>query len=158
MINLSNGHCIENAVASGALGFDYRGWPWERPLVALGLIKPELFTVFIKTLTLNPRKGNLRWWKPWECVALIPGGSVNKVGLTNPGIEWWCRRVAPSINFQKYSIAGSIHGDDKELVEMATILNPFPLVAIEVNRSCPNFARVSFFCLTTLTYRWTYVI
>ena len=138
MINLSNGHCIENAVASGALGFDYRGWTWERPLVALGLIKPELFTVFIKTLTLNPRKGNLRWWKPWECVALIPGGSVNKVGLTNPGIEWWCRSIAPTIDFKRYAIAGSIYGDEEELVTMAKRLNSFDLVALEVNPSCPN--------------------
>jgi hypothetical protein len=46
-------------VASGALAFDGKGWPWERPLVWLGLIKPELFTVVIKSLTRNPRRGNL---------------------------------------------------------------------------------------------------
>ena len=105
MITLSNGHAFEYMVASGALAFDGKGWPWERLLVWLGLIKPELFTVVIKSLTRNPRPGNLRWWKPWTCVRLIPGGSVNKVGLTNPGIEWWCKKVGPKLDFQKFPTA-----------------------------------------------------
>jgi len=138
MITLSNGHAFKYMVASGALAFDGKGWPWERPLVWLGLIKPELFTVVIKSLTRNPRVGNLRWWKPWTCVRLIPGGSINKVGLTNPGIEWWCREVGPKLDFQKFPTAGSIFGDEKELVEMAEMLNRFDLVALEVNVSCPN--------------------
>ena len=138
MIKLSNGHAFEYMVASGALAFDGKGWPWERPLVWLGFIKPELFTVVIKSLTRHPRVGNLRWWKPWSCVRLIPGGAVNKVGLTNPGIEWWCENVGSKLDFKKFPIAGSIFGDEKELVEMARMLNPFDLVALEVNVSCPN--------------------
>lgn len=138
MITLSNGHAFKYMVASGALAFDGQGWPWERPLVWLGLIKPELFTVVIKSLTRHPRPGNLRWWKPWTCVRLIPGGSVNKVGLTNPGVEWWCREVGPKLNFRKFPTAGSIFGDERELVEMAGMLNRFDLVALEVNVSCPN--------------------
>ncbi len=138
MIKLSNGHTFEYMVASGALAFDGKGWPWERPLVWLGFIKPERFTVAIKSLTRHERKGNLRWWKPWTCIRLIPGGSVNKVGLTNGGIEWWCRKVGPTIDFKKYAVVGSIFGDLKELVEMALMLNRFDFVAIEVNFSCPN--------------------
>lgn len=138
MIKLSNGHSFEYVVASGALAFDGLGWPWEKPLVAIGFIKPELFTVFIKSLTRQPRKGNLRWWKPWECVRPIKGGAVNKVGLTNLGVEWWCKRVGPKIDYKKYSIAGSIFGEEHDLVEMAEMLNHFNLVALEVNVSCPN--------------------
>lgn len=138
MITFSNGHVFEYMVASGSLAFDGKGWPWERPLVWLGLIKPELFTVVIKSLTRNPRSGNLRWWKPWTCVRLIPGGSVNKVGLTNRGIEWWCNEVGPTLDFQKFAIVGSIFGDEKELVEMTEMLNPFDFVGLEVNVSCPN--------------------
>src|SRR6185369_4551400 len=106
MIMLSNGHKFEYMAASGALAYNGKGWLWERPLVGLGLIEPRLFTIVIKTLTRKPRKGNLRWWKPWTCVRLIPGGSVNKVGLTNPGIDWWCWEVAPTIDFKKLSIFG----------------------------------------------------
>lgn len=138
MITFLNGHAFKYMVASGALAFDGKGWPWERPFVRVGLIKPELFTVVIKTLTRNPWAGNLRWWKLWDCVRLISGGSVNKVGLTNPGIEWWCRDIGPKLDFHKFPIVGSIFGDEKELVEMAEMLNRFDLVGLEVNDSCPN--------------------
>ncbi|MBU6427095.1 hypothetical protein KGQ27_02535 [Patescibacteria group bacterium] len=138
MITLSNGHAFKYMVASGSLAFDGKGWPWERPLVWFGLIKPKLFTVVIKTLTRNPRPGNLRMWKPWTCVRLIPGGSVNKVGLTNPGVEWWCRDIGPTLDFHKIPLVGSIFGEEKELVEMTEKLNRFDLVGMEVNPSCPN--------------------
>lgn len=138
MIRLSNGHVLKYVVASGALAFDGKGWLWERPLMWLGLIKPELFTVVIKTLTRNPRPGNLRWWKPWTCVRLIPGGSVNKIGLTNPGVEWWCKKIGPRLDFKKYPLAGSIFGNKNELIEMAQMFNKFNFVAVEVNPSCPN--------------------
>lgn len=138
MIHLSNKHSFEHMIASGALAFDGKGWWWERILVWFGLIRPELFTVVIKSLTRHPRKGNLNMLKPWTCVRLIPGGAVNKVGLTNPGIEWWCREVAPTIDFKKYSIVGSIFGTEEECVEMAPMFNRFPIKALEVNCSCPN--------------------
>ncbi len=133
-------------VASGALAFDGKGWPWERPLVWAGLIRPELFAVTIKSLTRHPRTGNLRWWKPWtwlpfspwSCVRFVLGGVVNKVGLTNPGIDWWCREIGPRLDYQGRLIIGSIFGDASELVEMAEMLNRFDLVAIEINVSCPN--------------------
>lgn len=139
MITLSNGHVFQYMVASGALAFDGYGWPWERPLVAVGLIKPELFTVVIKTLTRNPRKGNLKVWRPWSCVRLLDGNSaVNKVGLTNPGIDWWREKIGPHVDRRKLALVGSIFGDRKELVEMARILNNFDLVGLEINASCPN--------------------
>ncbi len=137
-IILSNGHILQYVVASGALAFDGKGWPWERPLVWLGLIKPELFTVVIKTLTRHPRPGNLRMWKPWDSVRLIPGGSVNKIGLTNPGIDWWCQKVAQHTDFQKVPLIGSIFGEEHELLDMTDKLNRFDLVGLEVNPSCPN--------------------
>jgi dihydroorotate dehydrogenase len=138
MIELSNGHVLEYAVSSGSLAFDGRGWPWEKPLVRAGLIRPELFTVVLKTLTRRPRAGNLRWHKPWSCVRLLPGGSVNKVGLTNPGVDWWCRDVAPGLDYRRQPLVASIFGDPGELAEMTAMMNRFDLVGIEVNPSCPN--------------------
>ena len=138
MIRLSNGHSLDHVVSSGSLAYDARGWPWERPMVDVGLIRPDLFTVVLKTLTRSPREGNLRWHKPWSCVALVPGGAVNKVGLTNPGIDWWCRDVGPKLDFIRGRIVASIFGDDAELVAMAEMLNGFGLSGLEVNPSCPN--------------------
>jgi dihydroorotate dehydrogenase len=120
------------------LAFDSAGWPWEWPLRWTGLIRPNLFTVVSKTLTRRPRRGNLRWYKPWSCVRLIPGGAVNKVGLTNPGIDWWCDAVGPKVCAGKIALVASIHGDARELGEMAGMLNAFDLVGIEINSSCPN--------------------
>ena len=138
MIKLSNGHCFEYMAASGALAFDGKGWIWEVPLKWLGLINPLLFTVVIKTLTLQPRRGNLRWYNPFRCVRFLKGGIVNAVGLTNPGINWWCQRIGPRINLKGPPLIGSILGEPNELVELAKMLNGYPLVGLEINASCPN--------------------
>ncbi len=142
MITLSNRHYFEYAAAC-ALGFDGQGWPHEQPLRWLGLLDPSLFTVFSKTLTRNPRPGNLRWYNPAGCIRLIRNGSKiigvhNAVGLTNPGIDWYCRKIGPKVDSIKVPLAGSIYGDPHELGEMAQMLNDFDLVALEINAFCPN--------------------
>lgn len=142
MIRLSNGHCFEYMTASGALGYDGKGWPWEWPLRWIGLLDHSLFTVVIKTLTREPKKGNFRWYNPFGCIRIIDGGVVNAVGFTNPGIEWWCRKVGPTVDSRKIPLVGSIFSEEpEELVEMAIMLNPFDLVALEINASCPNAGR-----------------
>ena len=138
MISLSNGHRLDHVVASGSLAFDGRGWAWERPLVRAGLIRPELFTVVLKTLTRHPRIGNLRWTDPWSCVRPVRGGAVNKVGLTNPGFDWWLRDIGPTLDYRRVATVASLFGDDAELADMARALNRFDLAGIEVNPSCPN--------------------
>lgn len=138
LIELSNGHNFEYMAASGALGFDGQGWFWERPLKLLGLLDPSLFTIVIKTLTLSPRKGNLRMFNPFGCIRLMRGGTINAVGLTNPGIEYWCDKIAPRVDFVRNPITGSIFGEPDELVRIAKMLNDFDLVALEINASCPN--------------------
>jgi dihydroorotate dehydrogenase (NAD+) catalytic subunit len=69
---------------------------------------------------------------------MIRGGAVNKVGLTNPGIDYWCEKIAPKIDFSKGNIVVSIFGTGDELVIMAKKLERFNLAATEVNDSCPN--------------------
>jgi dihydroorotate dehydrogenase (NAD+) catalytic subunit len=139
MIKLSNnGHIFEFMAASGALAFDGLGWPWEQPLRWTGLLDETVFTTVIKTLTLKPHQGNLRWYNPFRCIRFLPGGVLNAVGLTNPGIEWWCRKIGPHIDSDRAPLMGSILGEPKELILMAKILNDFNLVGIEINASCPN--------------------
>ncbi len=139
MIKLSNGHEFEYMVASGALGFDGKGWPWEWPLRWIGLLNPSLFTIVIKTLTYYPKKGNLRWYNPLGCIRPMWGGAVNSVGLSNEGIDWWCDRIAPKVDRKRVSLVGSISSDKvSELIAMAKKLDYFDLVALEINWSCPN--------------------
>lgn len=145
MIKLSNGHKFEYMAASGALAFDGKGWPWEQPLrlsipgITKPLLDPALFTTVIKTLTLEPRKGNLRWYNPLSCIRFLDGGALNSIGLTNPGIKWWCEEIGPKIDNSKQAMVASIFSDDiEELEKMALMLNDFDLIGLEINRSCPN--------------------
>jgi len=141
MIVFSDGRKVNYFIASGALAFDGKGWFWERLQVWLGWIKRSLFAITLKSLTLPPRKGNLRWWKPWECVRLILEGAVNKVGLTNPGFYKWLKKTAPKLDFKSQNIIISLFGTLEEILEMVAHLNGAQfkgLLAIELNVSCPN--------------------
>jgi len=144
MIKLSNGYELEFLVSSGAQAFDGRGWFWEWPFRWLGLLDPRAFTIVVKTLTLKPRKGNLRWYKPWGCVRLIPGGTVNAVGLTNPGLDWWTRRCLPRMHRMGYQAVASVYPENEgEAYEFAHRLKPLSLAAIELNASCPNTGQLT---------------
>jgi dihydroorotate dehydrogenase (NAD+) catalytic subunit len=144
MIKLSNGHSFDFMAASGALGYNGKGWAWEKPLRWLNLLDETLFTIVIKTITLYPRKGNLRWYNPFRAVRFLSDGTVNAVGLTNPGIEWWCRKVGPGLDSKKRPLVASIWGESEELSVMARMLNDFDLKGLEINASCPNVGSHSF--------------
>jgi dihydroorotate dehydrogenase (NAD+) catalytic subunit len=138
MITLSNGYSFEYATASGALGLAGKGYLHEQLFKLVGLINPALFLNFGKTPTFGPRKGNFRWWKPWQTIRPLPGGALNAFGLRNRGIHWWAENIGPQIDSSKIPFAGSIFGDANELREMTAIMNRFDLLAIEINASCPN--------------------
>ncbi len=141
MIRFSNGAQVEFLTGSGALGFDGRGWWWEYPLRWLGVLNPHDFAIVVKTLTLRPRKGNLRWYAPWRCVRLIRGGAVNAVGLTNPGVDWWLRTCYPRMRRMNLQIVVSVYPESvEEARAFAQKLRPLPMTALELNASCPNVA------------------
>lgn len=140
MITLSNRHSFEFVAASGALGFDGKGWPWEQPLRWVGLLKPELFTIITKSISLKPKRGNLSLLSPWRSVRLCKGGAVNAVGLTNPGIDGWLKEIYPQIAKSPWSFVCSIVGEElQDYMELAAKLkNCTTLKGIEINASCPN--------------------
>jgi dihydroorotate dehydrogenase len=143
MIQLTNDYSFDFAVASGALGFDGRGWWWEKPLRWLGLIDPRKFLVITKTLTRHPRRGNLRWWCPWRCVRPVHSGFVNAVALTNPGLDGWFQRYYRHVVDDNLDIAVSIAPETvKEAKWMAMRImagnHHQRIKAIELNLSCPN--------------------
>ncbi|MCS6919285.1 MAG: HisA/HisF-related TIM barrel protein [Fimbriimonadales bacterium] len=141
MIKFSNGEQVEFFTGSGALGFDGRGWWWEYPLRWMGVLNPRDFAIVVKTLTLRPRKGNLRWYAPWRCVRLIRGGAVNAVGLTNPGVDWWLRACYPRMRRMGLQIVVSVYPESlDEARAFAQKLRPLQIAAIELNASCPNVA------------------
>ena len=150
-------------IASGALGFDGRGYWFESLHRLLGLIDPTPFVVIAKTVTRPPMRGNLRWWKRFGgCVRLLDvggnplnewhylrssariAGTVNAVGLTNPGLDAWCRwyrvRWQTDSRFQLIPLVPSILASSPwEAAEMAEQLTYLPrLAGVEVNLYCPN--------------------
>jgi dihydroorotate dehydrogenase len=134
---------MQFVTASGAMRYDGKGWPWEQPLKLCRLLDIHLFTHFMKTVTLYPRQGNFRWWKPWDCVRPIWNnyeivGAVNAFGLTNPGFMWWARKIGQKVDSSKVELAGSIFGDPLDIERMAKGMNDFDIVALELNASCPN--------------------
>lgn len=136
-IRLSNGHILKYVAASGALAYDGKGWWYDQPFRWAGLLQEDLFTVVMKTVTFRPRRGNYRWWKPWDVLRFIPDGTVNSFGLTNEGIDWLIRRVIPRLD-STCRLVPSIFGEPEELAEMTKTLNDWDFAAVEVNASCPN--------------------
>lgn len=144
MIKLSNDYMFDFACGSGALGFDGKGWPWEKPLKWLGVLDPSKFTVVLKTLTLNPIVGNLSLWHPWTCVRLLPNGSVtNCVGLTNPGITGWYKKYYPIKYDYALSIKTSSVSEAGSIVSYLKSYNIIDIKYIELNISCPNVKYLS---------------
>jgi len=139
-IRLSNGYPLDNVVANGALGFDGKGYPWENILEWLRLIEIDrrLLAITIRTLTMEKRQGNLRWYNPLVVIPL-PGGVINSVGLRNPGLKGWWKEYAPNIDWENLNLINSIYSDNTdELVEMIKIMDKLPFKAHEINFSCPN--------------------
>jgi dihydroorotate dehydrogenase len=121
--------------ASGALAFDGRGWPWEKPLVWAGAIQPNLFTNIAKTITFLPQPGNNLFY----CVRFLPGGVVNAVKMRNKGMNWWHENIGSKVDRQKEALIASVYFESEpQMKAMAAMLNQVDLVGVEVNDSCPN--------------------
>lgn len=144
MLTLSNGHSFSVATAAGALGFDGRGYLWEKyALIPLRVIDPRLYTIITKTFTPNPRKGNMRWWRPCVWPFGLRGGAVNQMGLPNPGICWLVdqhkrgRFPVPGLP----TIVSITPETSLEAEAMGSALNKMrEIKGIEINVSCPNVA------------------
>lgn len=140
MIRFNHGYEMDFCCASGALGFNGDGYWWEQPLRWLGLLRPDETTIVCKTVTVQPRKGNLKSYKPWECVRPLGGGSfVSAIGLTNPGINVWINKHFPHIERRGYNAAPSIAPETlTEAKVMGGLLSNLNVPFIEVNISCSN--------------------
>jgi dihydroorotate dehydrogenase (NAD+) catalytic subunit len=104
-----------------------------------------LFVIITKTITLKETIGNLKWYAPWRCVALLPGGSVvNAVGLTNLGIDKFYYKYKNIIKKDKLKIIVSIGPKNvAEAEAIAGVLNEFNIIGIELNLFCPNVKEIS---------------
>ncbi len=142
MITLSNRYTFDYLISSGAWGDVGRGWWYDQPWFALGLMKRRPFAVVTKSVSRFPMKGN-RSFKDWfgvGCVRFIPDGVVNAVGLTNDGFHVWFDKVKRYVRPNDWRLIPSLYGSTEDLVYMIDRLNQsgLPFVALQINMSCPN--------------------
>ncbi len=97
----------------------------------------KLGGIVSKTITLNPRKGNL---PPRTCET--PAGMLNSIGLENPGLKVFIKEKLPVLKRTGIPIIVSIASETGDLAEfkiLAQELNKIKKVdALELNISCPN--------------------
>ncbi len=114
-------------VASGTFGYGQEMTGFV-DLARLGGIVP-------KTITPQPRKGNV----PWRTVETA-SGLLNSIGLDNDGVETFLAKQLPFLAGCGSPVIVSIAGGDAdEFVGLARRLEGVPgIAAIELNISCPN--------------------
>lgn len=77
--------------------------------------------------------------RPPPRVAPAAIGMLNGIGIQNPGIENWLEEFAPAIRSVDVPIWGSAVGQSPEEFSLVGRgLESAPVVAIEINLSCPN--------------------
>ncbi|HEY3282537.1 MAG TPA: dihydroorotate dehydrogenase [Armatimonadota bacterium] len=118
-------------VASGTFGYgrEIEGVVEDVPISSLG-------GIILKTVTLEPRKGN-----PGTRTVETYGGLLNTIGLQNIGIRAMVEEVLPGLQGCGTAIIVNIGGSTvEEYVEVARILRSEGqgYDGVELNISCPN--------------------
>lgn len=94
----------------------------------------KLGAVSTKGLSLKPREGN-----PMPRIVETPSGMINAIGLQNVGIEAFIRDKLPFLEERGVVVIANIFGNTlDEYVEIARMLEPTSVQAVELNISCPN--------------------
>ncbi len=114
-------------VASGTFGYG---------LEAMELYDlSRLGAVVTKGISLKPREGNAP-----ERIAETPCGMLNSIGLQNPGVEGFLKKIYPQIEHIDTHFIANVFGEsEEEYVEVCLALEEAQkIVAYELNVSCPN--------------------
>ncbi|MBU6201103.1 MAG: tRNA-dihydrouridine synthase [Acidobacteria bacterium] len=98
----------------------------------------DLGAVVVKSLAPYPWEGN-----PSPRLVGVPGGMLNAVGLSGPGIPRWIERDLPLLEREGATVVVSVWGRTADEYEDAAVLLAdvsARLAAVEVNLSCPNLS------------------
>ena len=115
--------------ASGTFGF---GAEWV-DFYDIG----RLGAIMTKAVTVKPRLGN-----PMQRMVETPAGTLNAIGLQNPGLEGFIAEKMPYLREFDCAVIVNIAADRMEdFNTLAERLDSVPgIAALEVNISCPNQA------------------
>lgn len=138
-IRVKNRFFIGSGPAKYGNGYNIYENPLNCILFKTGLIKPELFGgVVTKTITIDPRKGNYRWYKPWKVLRKLPDGYVNRFGWNNCGIKEFISRFYPAIKLDNLIPSIGALKSPREFLIIIAMLNKINILAVELNISCPH--------------------
>jgi dihydroorotate dehydrogenase (NAD+) catalytic subunit len=95
----------------------------------------KLGAVVVKGLSYKPRTGN-----PPQRIVETPCGMLNSIGLQNPGVEYFSKKILPELKKYDTVIIANVFGEDEEeYLKVAEFLDKTEGVeALELNVSCPN--------------------
>lgn len=95
----------------------------------------KLGAIVTKGISLKPREGN-----PPERIAETPCGMLNSIGLQNPGVDDFLKKIYPVVKGIDTHIIANVFGEtEEEYVEVCLALEGADkIVAYELNVSCPN--------------------
>lgn len=148
---------VEAFIASGGCNFLGDGWWWHRFLFLLPGFNTEGACIIGKTMTLDPRKGNMPLTENYQPREIFPrcivikrkyASVLNAVGLSSPGAAelfrhpCWMRVRPPFV----YSFMATGEDGEERLEEIrglvAIMKSRAPIrgdgVALEINISCPS--------------------
>ncbi|MDR3124337.1 MAG: dihydroorotate dehydrogenase [Endomicrobium sp.] len=116
--------------ASGAFGYGYE----LADLIPLN----KLGAILTKTITLEPKSGNLQ-----PRIAEVSSGLLNSIGLQNIGAKAFIKEPLENLSKVGLPIIVSVAGSCvKEYVQTVEILSAQDTIsAIELNLSCPNLKK-----------------
>ncbi len=94
----------------------------------------KLGGIITKGTSLKPRSGNK---SPRVCETA--SGMLNRIGLQNPGVEYFAQNDLPFLRkFDTAIIVNACGSTVDEYVELCKILNTLDIDGVELNLSCPN--------------------
>jgi len=95
----------------------------------------KLGAVVVKGLSFKPRTGN-----PPQRIVETPCGMLNTIGLQNPGVEYFAKKILPELKKYDTVIFANVFGEDEdEYIKVAEFLDKTDGVhGLELNVSCPN--------------------
>ncbi|MEZ0361596.1 MAG: dihydroorotate dehydrogenase [Hydrogenobacter sp.] len=102
----------------------------------------KLGAVVTKGISLRPREGNAP-----ERIAETPCGMLNSIGLQNPGVEGFLKKIYPEIEKIDTHFIANVFGEtEEEYIEVCLALEEAQkIVAYELNVSCPNVKKGGMF-------------
>lgn len=111
--------------ASGTFSLDASGWFYD---------VSQLGSVTTKGVAAIPWQGN-----PVSRLAESPAGTINAVGLQNPGVDVYLKDELPRLKELGATVISNVAGhSDEDYAAVVSKLDDSPADMLEINVSCPN--------------------